>query len=349
MEEKLEYSSGMNIPKPTQKFTIERSLVTLYLGAGTKIELSTDPNYLYIQQPENNSCAALNSLKAIVTIEPVAIEPQALSKIINYQIPIVIFSQTGSFMGKIAGASSIKEKIDIAQANMNQEMKLKIMQPSVWGNLRRCRRYLMRSRGESNSAVDIACEQMEQLINRVYQQETITALIETFQQGQQLYYSAFGHLLKHEWGLKCHEPNSVVSRMLDFSYKLLEESVKIAVENVGLNPTIGFWHTNQYQQQALIADLANEFKLYSDRVVVKVLNKQAIVKEDFDKHGDKPGLPLSVVHLLLYSYMQKMNERVTYPGAKIKCSYEQLLCLQAKQIAMVLCGEISDYYSPDLR
>ncbi|BBD62753.1 CRISPR-associated Cas1 family protein (plasmid) [Nostoc sp. HK-01] len=349
MEEKLEYRSGMNIPKPTQKFTIERSLVTLYLRAGTRIELSTDPNYLYIQQPENNSCAALKKIRAIMTVEPIAIEPQALSKIINYQIPIVIFSQTGSFMGKIAGASSIEEKIDLAQANMSQEMKLKIMRPSVWGNLRRCRRYLMRSRGESNSAVDIACEQMEQVINRVYQQESIAALLETFQQGQQLYYSVFGHLLKHEWGLKCHEPNSVVSRMLDFSYRLLEESVKIAVENTGLNPTIGFWHTNRHQQQALIADLANEFKLYSELVVIRVLNKQVIVREDFDGHGDKSGLPLSVVHALQYSYMQKMNEQFTYPGTKIKCSYEELLYLQAKQIAMLLCGTINEYYSPDLR
>ncbi|BAY20080.1 CRISPR-associated protein Cas1 (plasmid) [Anabaenopsis circularis NIES-21] len=73
------------------------------------------------------------------------------------------------------------------------------------------------------------------------------------------------------------------------SYRLLEESVKIAVENAGLNPTIGFWHKNQHQQQALIADLANEFKLYSDRVVIKVINKQAVVKEHFDQHGDKPG------------------------------------------------------------
>lgn len=214
MEEKLEYRSGMNIPKPAQKFTIGQSLVTLYLKAGTKIELSTDPNYLYIQQPENNSCAALKTIRALVTVEPVAIEPQALSTIMNYQIPVVIFSQTGSLMGKIAVTSSIEEKIDLAQANMSQEMKLKIMRPSVWGNLRRCRRYLMRSRGESNSAVDIACEQMEQLINRVYQPESIAALIETFQQGQQLYYSAFEHLLKHEWGLKFPEPNSVVSRML---------------------------------------------------------------------------------------------------------------------------------------
>ncbi|BAY20081.1 hypothetical protein NIES21_59510 (plasmid) [Anabaenopsis circularis NIES-21] len=47
--------------------------------------------------------------------------------------------------------------------------------------------------------------------------------------------------------------------------------------------------------------------------------------------------------------MQKMNERVSYPGTNIKCSYEELLHLQAKQIAMVVCGEISDYYSPDLR
>lgn len=349
MEDKLEYRSGMNIPKPTQKFTIERSLVTLYLKAGTKIELSTDPNYLYIQQPDNNNCAALNSLRAIVTVEPVTIEPQALSKIMNYQIPVVIFSQTGSLMGKIAAASSIEEKIGLAQANMSQEMRLKIMRPSVWGNLRRCRRYLLRSRREKNSAVDIACQQMEIVINRVYHPETIAALMETFQQGQKLYYSAFPHLLLHEWGLEMCQPNSTVSRMLDFSYRLLEESVKIAVENAGLNPTIGFWHTNQHQQQALIADLASEFKLYSELVVIRVLNKQVIVREDFDGHEDKPGLPLSVVHALQYSYMQKMNEQVTYPGTKFKCSYEELLYLQAKQIAMLLGGEINEYYSPDLR
>ena len=348
----MRYRSNLNVPKPSSKLNQEQVLPTLYLKPGTKIELAEESEYLYLLHPDHDygqSIFPLNATRAILAIEPLEIEPITLTAILRARIPIIIFSQTGEFLGRIEPDYPARGDILKAQAIMSEQQATAIMQACCWGNLRRCRRYLLRSAREKNREINSVGDALNELINLVYRQESVSSLQGLLGMGMKIYYEAFPICLNQDWQFTSRHDNSPISRMLNFSYKLLEQSAKTAVYAVGLNPAIGFWHTTHHSQQGLVADIASEFKLYSEAVVVRVVNKGQVLPKDFADCWREEKLPKIAVAAIAKSFEQKMNERFTYPHTNLKCSYQELLYLQAKQIAWYLCNEVSEYYSPDLR
>lgn len=72
--------------------------------------------------------------------------------------------------------------------------------------------------------------------------------------------------------------------MLSFVYTLLTNQITSALEVVGLDPYVGYLHTDRPGRVSLALDLIEELRsVYADRFVLSLINKRIVSGKNFSK------------------------------------------------------------------
>jgi CRISPR-associated endonuclease Cas1 len=72
-----------------------------------------------------------------------------------------------------------------------------------------------------------------------------------------------------------------VNAMLNYGYAVLESQVRIACARLGLDPTIGYLHSNRSGRQALIYDLMEPSRPEVDRAILEIVRTTVFEPGDF--------------------------------------------------------------------
>jgi CRISPR-associated endonuclease Cas1 len=72
-----------------------------------------------------------------------------------------------------------------------------------------------------------------------------------------------------------------VNAMLNYGYAVLESQVRVAVSKLGLDPTIGYLHSNRSGRQALLYDLMEPFRPQVDRRILELVRTMVFEPRDF--------------------------------------------------------------------
>ena len=83
-------------------------------------------------------------------------------------------------------------------------------------------------------------------------------------------------------------PKDKVNALLSFVYTLLNHEVQSALETVGLDPYVGFLHTDRPGRASLALDMMEFFRQnIVDSFVIKLVNKKMVKVEDFYMDEEK--------------------------------------------------------------
>jgi len=87
-----------------------------------------------------------------------------------------------------------------------------------------------------------------------------------------------------------HPPDSPVNAMLSFGYTLLYNRLATALRDNGLNPYIGFLHSQGGRHFALASDLMEELRHVVERVMLALIHLKEITPDDFEscQRNSKP-------------------------------------------------------------
>jgi len=106
------------------------------------------------------------------------------------------------------------------------------------------------------------------------------------------YFATFDALLKTNTGFRFQKrsrrpPKDPVNALLSFAYSLLTLDLSFAIQLVGLDPYIDFYHQQTYDRPCLALDLMEEFRsAIADSVVITLINNRQILADDFEvKNG----------------------------------------------------------------
>jgi len=67
----------------------------------------------------------------------------------------------------------------------------------------------------------------------------------------------------------------------NYGYAVLESQVRIAIAEVGLDPTLGYLHVCQPGRQALVYDLMEPYRPVVDQVLLAFVQSQTFTPRDF--------------------------------------------------------------------
>lgn len=142
-------------------------------------------------------------------------------------------------------------------------------------------------------------------------------------------------------------PKDEVNAMLSFAYALLESMCTSALESVGLDPYVGFMHTDRPGRRSLSLDLMEEFRsVYADRFVITLINKKIVSKKDFIKQEDGAVIMGDECRRnFIAEWQKKKLETITHPFLGEKVEWGMVPYVQALLLARTIRGDI-DVYPP---
>ena len=140
-------------------------------------------------------------------------------------------------------------------------------------------------------------------------------------------------------------PLDCVNAMLSFSYALLARNCSAALESVGLDPYVGFVHTDRPGRESLALDLMEELRpAFADRFVLSCINNRVVSAKMFDK-TDSGAVVLNEGgrRAFLKAWQERKKEVLTHPFLKEKLPWGLVPFVQALLLARFLRGDLDAY------
>ena len=137
--------------------------------------------------------------------------------------------------------------------------------------------------------------------------------------------------------------------MLSFSYALLARNCSAALESVGLDPYVGFVHSDRPGRESLALDLMEELRpAFADRFVLSCINNRVVNPQMFEKMtSGAVVLTESGRKAFLKAWQERKKDSLTHPFLKEKLPWGLVPFVQALLLARYLRGDL-DAYPPFL-
>ncbi|GAB2660655.1 type I-C CRISPR-associated endonuclease Cas1c [Nocardia goodfellowii] len=197
---------------------------------------------------------------------------------------ITWLTRNGRFLARVGGPHSGNPHLRIQQfrAHGDPDRQLGLAQSMVAGKLHNYRQLLLRSArdlpAERQSVVREVAEQHAVALNALSTVTTMDQARGIEGSAARAYFQALPAVAPSVGaGRHRRPPTDVFNCLLSFGYGMLRTAVHGAIEQVGLDPYLGYLHGIRPAKPALALDLMEEFRpLLVDRLVLTQLNRSQI-------------------------------------------------------------------------
>ncbi len=128
--------------------------------------------------------------------------------------------------------------------------------------------------------------------------------------------------------------------LLNYGYGVLYSLVEKACIIAGLDPYVGFIHTDNYNKKSLVFDLIEMFRVLADQTVVHLFSQRKVKKEFFDQVEGGLTLNKEGKAQLIESLNQTFEKSVRYRGRNIK--NRDIIQFECHRIANSLIKEVDN-------
>lgn len=142
--------------------------------------------------------------------------------------------------------------------------------------------------------------------------------------GGRIYFDALSSLMPDRFKFNGRSRNPAkdeFNALLNYSYGVLYSLVEKACIIAGLDPYVGFIHTDHYNKKSLVFDLIENYRIWADEVVINMFASRKVKVEHFDKIPNGLILNKEGKAVLLTDFNALMDESIRYKGRNIKKSY----------------------------
>ena len=114
---------------------------------------------------------------------------------------------------------------------------------------------------------------------------------------------------------------------------------------MGLDPFVGFVHTDRPGRESLALDLMEELRgPVADRLVLTLINNRMVQDKHFDRREDgSVFLTADGRKILLTAWQNRKKEEITHPYLKEKIAWGLIPYAQSLLLARFLRGDLDGY------
>lgn len=285
----------------------------------------------------------------------VQVTTQAVQALCEAEIPVCYFSMGGWFYGITTGLNTRNVFLRRNQFRLAEQeyFARRIARRLVAGKIRNQRTLLQRNHVEPDRR---ALAGMKEMADQAEEAESLEGLLGIEGNAARIYFGEFAGMMKPDEeaataplpfdfnGRNRRPPRDPVNAMLSLGYSLLAKDLTVACYAVGFDPYVGFYHQPRFGRPALALDLMEPFRaLIVDSAVLTAVNTGMVTSKDFVRAGGAVTLTVGGRKGFFRAYEARMDTLVTHPMFDYRVSYRRMLEIQARLLARVLEGEISEY------
>ncbi len=155
--------------------------------------------------------------------------------------------------------------------------------------------------------------------------------------GGRIYFEALSMLLPDRFKFSGRSRNPArdeFNALLNYAYGVLYSKVEKACIIAGLDPYVGFIHTDHYNKKSLVFDLIENYRIWADETVVNLFASRKVKADMFDKIPNGFILNKEGKAVLLTALNSHLDGSVRYRGRNIK--RENIIQFDCHRIANAL-------------
>lgn len=302
--------------------------------------------------------APLLQLGSIVCFGDVLCSSALLHRCAEDGRSVVWLDRNGRFKARLEGPASGNVLLRRAQhlALSDAGRRMEIARSMLAGKLRNSRFMLQRAARENRipgeadalrSATDLHAAILARLpartdlnIMRGDEGEAARAYFQVFSLMVREHRDAFGIAVRSR-----RPPRDPMNATLSFLYTLLRSDCTAALEGVGLDPQIGFFHALRPGRPALALDLMEELRpVMADRLALTLVNRRELKPDDFTEHeGGSVYLNETGRRTVIMAYQKRKEDEVDHRVLGGKTPLGLIPHLQARLLARHLRNDLPHY------
>lgn len=136
-----------------------------------------------------------------------------------------------------------------------------------------------------------------------------------------VYWEAVNLLLPENFRFEARSRNPAQDEfncLLNYSYGVLYSTVERACILAGLDPYVGFIHTDHYQKVSLVFDLIECYRIWADETVVGLFAARKVKQDMFDKLHNGLLLNKQGKSVLMSDFETYLDEGIRYRNRNVK-------------------------------
>jgi CRISPR-associated protein Cas1 len=340
---------------------MRRHLNTLYITTQGAYLNKEGENVVVSLEGKELGRVPLHTIGAVVGFGRVMVSPPLMGACGEGGIAITHLTEEGRFLARIEGPVSGNVLLRRTQYRWadDEEKRATIARPIVIGKVLNQRTVLSRARRDHSddlpeadrTRLDDAITRLTQIARRAENPQTTDELRGLEGEAAALYFARFDLLIRNDKetfafkGRNRRPPLDPVNALLSFIYALLLSDVRAALEGVGLDPAVGYLHTDRPGRPGLALDLMEEFRpFFADRLALSLINRKQLAAKDFTRM-DNGAVLLSEQgrKAVLVAYQERKRDELEHPFLEEKATLGLLWHLQARLLARHLRGDLDAY------
>ena len=337
---------------------MKKLLNTLYVTSTNRYLSLDGENVVILEEREEIGRVPLHNLEGIVTFGYTGASPALMGACAQKNIGLIFMSGNGRFLARVSGEVRGNVTLRKQQYRMSEdkESSIKVARNCITGKLYNSKWILERAARDYPMRLDTdkikgKSAFLGERIKDVRACTDAGTLLGIEGEAASVYFSAFDDLILQQKdcfffrGRNRRPPLDNVNAMLSFAYSLLAGMCASALEAVGLDPYVGFFHTDRPGRASLALDMMEELRgIMADRFVLTLINKRIVDDGAFlKKESGAVVMDDDTRKLFLAQWQNKKKGSITYPFLGEKIEWGIVPHAQAMLLARYIRGDLDEY------
>ena len=293
----------------------------------------------------------IERVSRVVFVGRIGATTAALHALLAADVPLLLINRSGKLLGKLSPPLPANLPLRRAQYRRDADdaFCLDLARWIVAGKLRNQRTYLRRLI-RRHEALDANCvANMDAAIERAADASALDTLRGIEGQAAKCFFAVYRQRFDEQWhfGKRTRRPpRDPINALLSLVYTLLNQNLMTALETVGLDPYLGYFHAETYGRPALALDLTEEFRTpVVDSLTLSLASHCILRPKDFEADPESGGVRLKERGLREYfrQFSKKLESEVFVREIGRRLSYRKLFEVQAWRLAKSIDGREAIY------
>lgn len=337
---------------------MKKLLNTLYVTSENSYLALDGENIVVLDMEREVGRVPLHNLEGIVSFGYRGTSPALMGACADRNVSLCYLTPQGKFLARVTG--KIKGNVILReqqyQSFLDEKQSLEIARNCIFGKIHNARWILERATRDHGMQIDVeevkaASAYLKKSLVYVQNCQSKEQLRGFEGEAAKVYFSVFNELILQQkkdfnfQGRNRRPPLDNVNAVLSFVYTLLTNTYTSALETVGLDSYVGYFHTERPGRVSLSLDLMEELRpVFAERFVLSLINKKMISKKNFKKKENGAVLMDDTARkTVLTEWQNKKRETLTHPFLKEKVEWGMVPYVQAMLLARYLRGDLDGY------
>lgn len=334
---------------------MKKLLNSLYILDETAFLSLDGENIVCVSETKEKFRLPLSNIEEVVCFSYLGCSPALMGKCVENGVSISFITPQGKFLSRVQGETKGNIYLRKKQFEQFGSLQTKLIQNTVAAKLSNTRMLIRRSLRDNpqidqDGRITNCLSVLETGITSTYNSYDLETLMGVEGNCAKSYFDIFGDLIlqqKKDFYMTARTkrpPLDCVNAVLSFLYTIQTSSCASALESVGLDSYLGYYHAMRSGRCSLACDMVEEMRCVIDRLTLTMINLKQISADDFEtqisgavylnKDGKKKVLSI---------WQERKRDPIEHIYLGQKIPFGLVPFIQSSLLAKYIRGEIDEY------